>query len=507
MSQKRQSIAILLGLLTTACSMVPAPTMMPATRSEDGAAIRSLALTESAGLFKELGATGETLDPAKLTAEDVRAFDTDGDRKVDREEVAAAMGKLIQAANAAEPIAQPTQPAQGQTMPSFFVNPNPQPNDTELFLDDNEIFPELFRLINGSQKRIQISYFLLGGDIGMSIAKAMVDRAKAGVDIQIMLDPKLGLSGAVADGIARVINYLKQNKVGYKLYPLALYGPMPNRIQDKFQINHNKIAVFDEKTAFVGSMNLDDLARINHDLMVRVTGPSATELSDMLDNEWSFGLSSLATNTSVPLVSNPTAGAMPSLRTQAAGTMRFSQTAPQQRNTRENLLAAINGAQRSIHLTMYEFGDVSLATALGDAYRRGVDVRVILEPKGDALKKYGAGILPDGMPNVLPAREILKAGAQVHWFKGWRAGMELHMKAVAIDGKTLIAGSTNWTTNAFTRWRETSFYLEGATVDKFEAEFDRLWSQSSTRIDRLTLKQRLTARLVEYMNRKDIAFW
>lgn len=503
MTRLRQSLVTLLGLMTTACAMAPAP-LMPATRSQDLTAIRSLALSETAGLFKELGVAGETLDPSKLTADDLRSFDKDGDRQVDREEIATAMGQLIQAANTADPITPVTMaapPVQGQTMPSFFVSPTPKANDTDLFIDDNEIFPELFRLIAGAQKRIQISYFLLGGDIGMSLAKAMVDRAKAGVEIQIMLDPKLGLSGTVAEGIQRVVAYLKANNVGYRLYPLALYGPMPNRIQDKFQINHNKIAVFDEQTAFVGSMNLDDLARINHDLMVRVTGPSAKELSDMLDSEWVFGLSSLATN--------PAAAAPPvtRLHTQATGLVRFSQTAPQQRNTRENILAAINGAQRSIHLCMYEFGDAGLAQAVANAYRRGVDVRVILDPKGDALKKYGAGILPDGMPNVMPAREILASGAQVHWFKGWRAGMELHMKAVAIDGRTLIAGSTNWTTNAFSRWRETSFYLEGATVDKFEAEFDRMWTQTSTRIDRLTLKQRLTARLVDYMNRKDLAFW
>jgi phosphatidylserine/phosphatidylglycerophosphate/cardiolipin synthase-like enzyme len=494
MLRMRQSLAAMLALLTTACSMAPAPTLVAASRGESNAAIRSLAATETVSLFRELGATGNTIDGSKLTADDLRSLDTDGDRKVDRQETEIYFSRLIQAAHEAEPpLAPATQPVQGQTMPAFFVNPNPQPNETELFLSDSEIFPELFKLIQGAQKRIQISYFLLGGDIGLNIARALADKAKAGVEIQLMLDPKLGLGGPTADGIARVITFLKANKVAFRMYPLSLFGPMPNKIQQRLQINHNKIAVFDSRTAYIGSMNLDDLARINHDLMVRVTGPSAAELSAMLDAEWAFGQSGV--------------GNSMTMATKATGMMRFSQTAPQQRNNRETIMGAIQGAQRSLHVAMYEFGDVAIAQALADAYKRGVDVRVILEPKGDALKKYGAGALPDGMPNVLPARELLKVGAQVRWFKGWRPGQELHMKAMCVDGNTLVAGSTNWTSNAFTRWRETSFVLTGGTADAFETEFERMWNTTSTRIDRLSLKQRLTARLVDYMNKRDIAFW
>ncbi len=481
---KRVFSTLLASLMVTACA-APIPTVRLASAGASLTMAAAAARSETGAFLAEEGVTvspAERADLEGMFANAVAAA-TDADTLA----VPGATQNIPGFGTVTPGNDSPARPG----LPSFFVNPTPQPNDTTLYLDDNEIFPEMLRLVRGSQKKIQISYFLLGGDIGLSIANAMVERAKAGVELQIMLDPKLGLSGDVAAGIARVIAYLQANNVHFKLYPLALYGKMPNKMQQRLQINHNKIAVFDGTTAFMGSMNLDDIARVNHDLMVKIQGPSATELGAMLDNEWPFGAEY----------------GKPSMSVKANSEVRFTQTAPQQRNTKEMLIKTIGGAQQSVHVAMYEFGDADVAAALVAAYKRGVDVRVILDPKGSALAKYGASILPDGMPNLLPARELLKVGAQVRWFKPWRYQQELHMKAMSVDGKTLVAGSTNWTSNAFTRWRETSFVMEGPAATAWEAEFGRMWNTTSTRLDKLTLKQRLTARLCEYMNKKDYAFW
>jgi phosphatidylserine/phosphatidylglycerophosphate/cardiolipin synthase-like enzyme len=427
-----------------------------------------VAKAETAAVIQQVGADVSAAEQAEAEAFFAQAL-TDVDDLPDVE---------------AQPVAATTVGA----VPDFFINPNPTDNETEIFFADTQIFPELMRLLKSADTKIQISYFLLGGDIGMNIAKILAERAAAGVEVEVMLDPSLGLGGPTADGIAKVVDYMRDAKIPFKMYPLALFGQMPNKMQKKFQINHNKVIVVDNETAYIGSMNLDDLARLNHDLMIRVQGPVAAELGVMLDEDWKYGNE-------------------PSMSTKALDKVRLSQTAPQERNTKELLLKAFAEAEDSIHVAMYEFGDVDLANGLIEAYKRGVDVRVILDQKGKALRKYGAGAVPDGMPNVLPAREMLEEDMQVRWFKPTRNDQELHMKAVCIDGNKLIAGSTNWTTNAFTRWRETSFMVQGETAAKFDAEFDRMWRETSTRIDKLSWKQLLTARLVEYMNRKDYAFW
>jgi phosphatidylserine/phosphatidylglycerophosphate/cardiolipin synthase-like enzyme len=452
----------------------PKPAVVPSATAKPAAPLKVappavVAKAETAAIIKETGATvsvaeqaeGETFF-AKTLADLADLPDT-----------------------AAEPVAAAA--VEPDQLPDFFVSPDPVENETELLFDD-AIFPDLLQHLQGAQKRIQISYFLLGGDIGLSIAQILAERQRAGVEVQVMLDPSLGLAGKAAEGIARVVDYLQQANIKFRLYPLALFGPMPNKIQKKFQINHNKIAVMDGQIAYAGGMNLDDMARVNHDLLVRIEGPTAAEYERMLDAEWKFGNEY-------------------TMSTKAAGMIRLSETAPQERTTKDLLLKAFAAAKTSIHVAMYEFGDLEIANGLIDAYKRGVDVRVLMDPKAENLKKYGAAALPDGMPNILPAREFLKNGVQVHWFKPWRNDQELHMKAVCIDGSKLIAGSTNWTTNAFTRWRETSFQLEGATAAKFDAEFDRMWTTTSVRLEKLSFKQQLTARLTEYVNRKDYAFW
>jgi cardiolipin synthase len=376
------------------------------------------------------------------------------------------------------------------TLPNFLVSVPPTVNDTTLLIDDSEIFPDLLQHLRSAQTSIQVDIFLLGGDIGMTIAQALVERAKAGVQVQVMLDPKLGLGGPTVDGIMKVVNYLKANDVVFRFYPLQLFGKMPNYVQNRMQIDHNKIVVVDRSTAFIGGMNFDDLARPNRDLTLRFSGPAAAEVSAMLDAEWSLG--------KVPDAN---------FGTKSEGLVRLTQTAPQQKTTKEVLISEIAQAQRSIRVTMYEFGDPDMAKALADAFRRGIDVRVILDPKAGGLKKYGAAALPDGLPNVMPARELLAAGAQVKWFVPWRNNQELHMKAMSIDGHKLFAGSTNWTMNAFNRYRETGFVLDGPEVAKYDAMFEDLWQHHGERLVKLTVKQRLTARMVDLLNKQDLAFF
>jgi cardiolipin synthase len=394
-------------------------------------------------------------------------------------------------------------PAPGARLPQFFVNPAPQANETQLLVDEAEIFPELFSLLKGAKSRIQMDFYLLGGEIGLSIARVLAQKAADGVDVDLMMDPKLGLGGPTKDGILRVVDFLKANGVNFRLYPLQLFGQMPNNMQQRFQIDHNKILVVDGNRALMGSMNLDDGARMNHDLMVRISGPTAGEVSRMLDTEWGYG-----TDMARPVAAAPTAK-IHSLRTQAVtaeGLVRLTQTAPQEKTTKQLLLREIDTAQRSIHVSMYEFGDPDLAEALCQAYKRGVDVKVLMDDKG-TMAKYGVGVLPAGMPNLLPARELLKAGVQTRWYAPQRVNQELHMKMVVFDGVRAMAGSTNWTTNALTRWRETSFMIQGPTVTQLETLFQRNWDSRSRRIDRLGLGQRITARVVDYMNRRNFAFW
>ncbi|MBC7544071.1 MAG: phosphatidylserine/phosphatidylglycerophosphate/cardiolipin synthase family protein [Candidatus Sericytochromatia bacterium] len=494
--------ASFLGLVTTACAVAPVPLMASTNRSADTTAIRSLAVSETSALLKELGVTSGSVSGPAVSLADLQAMDRDGDRKIGRTEIETFYAQTLEQAGAtavAEPLSAPALIGPSRALPKFFVNPTPQGNETKLCVDEAEIFQELFEMLRGAKQSIQMDFYLLGGEIGLSIARVLAQKAAEGVEVRLMMDPKLGLGGPTAVGIARVTQFLKANNVGYKLYPLGLYGTMPNPMQQKFQIDHNKILVVDGNSALMGSMNLDDGARMNHDLMIRISGPTAGEVSRMLDSEWPMGI-----DPNQPIA--PVSGGMRTHAVAASALVRLTQTAPQEKTTKGLLLREIDAAQKSIHLSMYEFGDPDLAAALCQAYKRGVDVRVLMDDKG-TMAKYGIGAMPGGMPNIMPARELLKAGAQVRWYDPQRVNQELHMKMVVFDGTKAIAGSTNWTTNALTRWRETSFVVQGQTATQLEQLFQRNWDGNSRRIDTLTLGQRITAKVVDYMNRQNLAFW
>lgn len=132
------------------------------------------------------------------------------------------------------------------------------------------------------------------------------------------------------------------------------------------------------------------------------------------------------------------------------------------------------GAERSVQLVLFFFRYVDaryptqgLLQQLIAAHERGVDVQVILDrdAEGDV---YNSRIIN------LPAYQALKA-KQVPVRYDTVARLT-HSKGLLVDGRHLVMGSHNWTLSAFTRYDETSVYLDSEALGtRFEARFQALW--------------------------------
>lgn len=103
------------------------------------------------------------------------------------------------------------------------------------------------------------------------------------------------------------------------------------------------------------------------------------------------------------------------------------------------MLAAIRAASRTVHLSTYIFDGDSVgrefATALRDAARRGVEVRVIVDSLGE---KY----------SFPPGRKLLKgSGVQVGRYlplvQGLYVNLRNHRKLLVVDGETGFTGGMN----------------------------------------------------------------
>jgi cardiolipin synthase len=111
-------------------------------------------------------------------------------------------------------------------------------------------------------------------------------------------------------------------------------------------------------------------------------------------------------------------------------------------DTAKPIVAAIDGASRTLHVKMFVFSDPALREAVVGAKRRGVKVRVMLNP-----------VRRDGEHDNETTRKVLeRADIDV---KDANPAFDLtHEKSMVIDDKTAFVESLNWATKNLTETRD-----------------------------------------------------
>ncbi len=128
------------------------------------------------------------------------------------------------------------------------------------------------------------------------------------------------------------------------------------------------------------------------------------------------------------------------------------------------LLQLIGSAQNSLDVMLYQFSYTPLQDALVAAQRRGVAVRLILDPK---LKS-----------NLFTAENLARFGIQVRWAN--RAFASTHAKFLIADGQSVFVGSTNWSRHAMQLNREAAVVIQNPKIaGSFESIFESDWSLAS----------------------------
>lgn len=138
----------------------------------------------------------------------------------------------------------------------------------------------------------------------------------------------------------------------------------------------------------------------------------------------------------------------------------------------------------TLDLVMFYLADRPVVRALKRAARRGVSLRVLLDPNKDAF-----GRTKNGMPNRQVARELVAVGVPVRWAA--THGEQMHAKLLLARYATgmgdVLLGSANFTRRNLRDFNlETNARLTG-TLDtpaiKDTADFaDRLWTNADNRV-------------------------
>ncbi|NXT53235.1 PLD6 hydrolase, partial [Pluvianellus socialis] len=126
------------------------------------------------------------------------------------------------------------------------------------------------------------------------------------------------------------------------------------------------------------------------------------------------------------------------------------------------LLRRLLAARRSLEICLFAFSSPQLGRAVRLLHGRGVRVRVVTDAQYMGLRGSQIGLLR-------------QAGIQV---RHDQEGGYMHHKFAVVDGRVLITGSLNWTTQAIQNNRENVLVVEDAEyVKPFLDEFERIWEE------------------------------
>jgi phosphatidylserine/phosphatidylglycerophosphate/cardiolipin synthase-like enzyme len=262
------------------------------------------------------------------------------------------------------------------------------------------------------------------------------------------------------------------------------------------RVDHSKIIIVDGVEAMFGGMNFSDTTAKNHDAMMLVAGPFVRELEISFSNNWNC-IRDGAPYAPITIYDETAALERMRLRLQENGysscTGDLTLTSPYLRNTREVLIEKFAAATKSIEVEQLLLNDTKTLKALARAVKRGVKVRLLVDPAKHLYYrdwKGGPNNKAVGMVEELK-REHPEQPIEVRHYTV-APGQELQVKMCIIDDKILGMGSTNFSSGAFQSNYELFAFIEGAgIVGDLSAMFETDWKTRSEPAPKLNLGRKI----------------
>ncbi|HKT74701.1 MAG TPA: phospholipase D-like domain-containing protein [Steroidobacteraceae bacterium] len=393
------------------------------------------------------------------------------------------------------------------------------------------IFDQTLAVIRSARRFIVLDYFLLDERLGSAAAPAsparnlsgelrdaLLEQRRAFPDLQVLLitdpindvyggSPSPDLTLIRAAGVSVVVtdlNALRDSNFMYSsLWRLAISwwsgtgrggGWLPNPLDEEsapitfaswarlvnFKANHRKVVIADDGRGgligVVGSANPHDASSANSNAALKLRG---AVLQPLLDSELAIAHSSgwkgqVPEADAVPVAKNR--------HDRLLGAEDLRAQVLTEGAIRSAILQRVSASGRgdNIDIAMFYVADRGIVESLLAASRRGVKVRLILDPNQDAF-----GHPKSGIPNQPVASELVAAsdGAiHVRWYR--THGEQFHTKLVMVyDAHTLwlTLGSANLTRRNIADYNlEANVSVETPRTTALSAQlldyFDTLWS-------------------------------
>jgi cardiolipin synthase len=286
----------------------------------------------------------------------------------------------------------------------------------------------LFATMSSAKSRLDICTYILGDDaFGREVMQHMMERARSGVEVRLLLDgvgamqlPKACFRALQRGGV--------ETAIFSPLFARKTQGPRNLR-------NHRKMVIADAARLWAGGRNLAAEYFLGIagappwlDLTFDLQGPVASAAASQFEFDW-VAAGGKPASAGVDTAAAVAVGI-------ASGTVSEAQFLPsgpdQSEDTVHSLLidACFHARERMLAVTPYFVPDVSLETAMRLAARRGVQIDLCIPASSNHR-------LADFARNR-SLRSLSQAGVNVHLLPYMS-----HAKAVVFDHTLGLAGSVN----------------------------------------------------------------
>ena len=328
-------------------------------------------------------------------------------------------------------------------------------NKVEILTNGAQFYPAMRDAILAAESSVNMeAYIFKKGEAAKMVVEAMVERARAGVEVRLTLD-WVGSFMMIFGAPLRQLREAGCNVQFYQGMTWYRFHRLNNR-------THRELLVVDGRVAFTGGAGVADQWLRPHrrqaawrDTMARIEGPIVAELQAVFAENWLECCGEILTSPRH----------WPPLHSRGRTEAMLVKSSPSDRSTASRVVfqMLIEGAVSNIDIhTPYFLPDKALRRALIRAARRGVKVRVIVPGKYSDQRLVR-------LASRRMYRELLLGGIRLYEY---RPSMT-HVKALMVDEAWAVIGTTNVDNRSFEHNDEVNVaFREAAVTGRLRRDFE-----------------------------------
>ena len=296
-------------------------------------------------------------------------------------------------------------------------------NSISTLVNGDEIFPAMLSAIRSAKRSINLeTYIFWDGDVAKQFTAALSERARAGVEVNLILDAQ----GTQKMGIA---NKTQLENAGAKIVKYhSVFWLDPRRYNNR---SHRKLLIVDGTVAFIGGVGIADLWAGNadspkhwRDNHYKVTGPVVAQLQASFASSW------------IKTRGDVLHGAkyFPPLEDSGSLPAQAIRSGAHYENLDLMYLLAIASAKKTLRIeNAYFLPDDLVRKELINASKRGARVEIIVPGE-----KIDQKLVRSASRRKWP--ELLNAGIKIYEYQPTM----VHVKLMIVDDKFVSVGSGNF---------------------------------------------------------------